>query len=272
MAQRVVRAFDGKEDEDDVAKIISRAGRGDEDGEIFAPAANPQIRAESDRQQKVARVGELHVLVQPVIAEPLQPHRRMNAERRVIGLDQVLVEPAWKDRMNSQADLFEEEKKDQRRIPVAEQAEDGNRTFARISQPEDHHDQSEMNGDKSRPLLNVPPANNHQRCCKNEIGEREPVRGVHEDRGSRSENRGSSNDIRCELRSSILAPRSSILHSRSSCIRRTPRSSSLYSRLSFAAPRRRWWPRDGLPSPAGGDRRNCRRKRKTASGRSGWRD
>src|SRR5262249_60229223 len=120
-------------DADGSQKIISAPGRGDEDGKTFAPASDPQIRAESDRQQKVAPVGELHVLLQPVIAEPLQPHRRMNAERRVIGLDQVLVEPARKDRMNSQADLFEEEETDQRRIPVAEQAEDGNRMVAGIS-------------------------------------------------------------------------------------------------------------------------------------------
>src|SRR5262245_34771900 len=126
MAQRVMRAFDGEEDEYDVAEIIGHAGRGDERGEIFAAAANPQMRAESDRQQKVARVYELHILVQPVIAELLQPHRRMDAEHSVIGLDQILVEPAGEDSMDDQTYLLKKEKEYQRGIPVAEQAEDGN--------------------------------------------------------------------------------------------------------------------------------------------------
>src|SRR5262245_21394824 len=43
VAQGVMRAFDWEEDEDEVAEIIGRAGRGDEDGEIFAPAANPPV-------------------------------------------------------------------------------------------------------------------------------------------------------------------------------------------------------------------------------------
>src|SRR5262249_54289200 len=131
MAQRVMRAFDGKEYEDDVAKVIRRACRSDKHGEIFAPVANPQIRAESYGQRKVARVDELHVFVQPVTAEPPDPHRRMDAEHRVIGFDQVLVEPAWKNSMDDQADLFKEKEEEQRRIPVAEKAEDANPALAR---------------------------------------------------------------------------------------------------------------------------------------------
>src|SRR5262249_37872489 len=96
----------------------------------------------------------------------------------VIGFDQVLVEPAWKNSMDDQADLFKEKEEEQRRIPVAEKAEDANPALARNGEDEDHRNQTKMNRQERRPARDVLAADQNQRGRKNEISECEPVRGA----------------------------------------------------------------------------------------------
>src|SRR5262245_46048929 len=100
----------------------------------------------------------------------------MDAEHRVIGFDQVPVEPAPNDGMDDQADLFKEEEKEQRRIPVAKKSEDANVALARNGEDEDHRNQAKMNWQERRPARDVLMADQNQRGRKNEINECEPVR------------------------------------------------------------------------------------------------